>query len=181
MQVVQFNKLTEEKKTMQNETNELDNPTLLNQIPATTGAAIENLTGLGAEEQRRKEYIKKELVKLEHQVWEHEDTAAYTEATAIPPIQQLIDKNRIAIARHEEIIEEIDRSGSKTREDRDRKKASQEDIKLLQKDNASREQLKAQLNKVIESRKAQADEVKLHMKFLATKYEDLFRPEPEAE
>lgn len=163
---------------MQNEateTNELDNPTELNTVPKTTAEILDPLKGFDAEAQRQKEYVKKELVKLEHQAWEHEDTADYTEATAIPPVQQVIEKNHIAIVRHREIIEEIEKSGSKTREDRDRKKASAEDIKILEKEQVSRAQFKTQLEKLIESRRNSAVEVRLHMQFLAKKYEHLFK------
>jgi hypothetical protein len=165
------------------ETNELDNPTNLNPIPRTSEEIMATL-GLSDENKRKKEYVTRQLTKLEAEAWEHEDTAEYTMNTMLSPIQQAIDQNRIAIARHEEIIEEITRSGSYKREDRDRKKASQDDIKLLQKDNTERGQLKKQVEQIAAGRKAKADETRLNMKFLADKYKHLFegyKPEPEGE
>jgi hypothetical protein len=166
---------------MENTTNELDNPTELNKTPATTGEIINHLRGMSPEDTRKRSFIAAELVKLEREAWDHELDAEYIEAVAIPPVQQAIDQNRIAIARHEEIIQEINNSGSHTRADRERRKASEEDIKLLQKDNTQREALKAQLKKGADGRRNQATEVRLHMKFLADKFKDLFTFEPEPE
>lgn len=154
--------------------NELDNPTE-QKVPATTAEIMDPLKGFDPEQQRKKNYITKELVKLEHQAWEHDDAAEYAEATMLPPIDQEIEKNSIAIDRHKEIIDEITKSGSTKREDRERRKASESDIKLLEKDNISRAQLKAQIVKMAEGRRAQATEVRIHMKFLAEKYANLFK------
>lgn len=161
---------------MQNEktTNELDNPTELNKAPATTAEILIKLKGLDPEEKRRREYVKKELVKLEHEAWQHDDTADYTEATMIPPIDQAIEQNAIAIERHREIIQGIIDSKSHTREDRERKKASEEDIKALEKDQVQRASLKAKITSLVNSRRGQAEETRMHLKFLAEKYANLF-------
>jgi hypothetical protein len=163
--------------------NELDNPTKINEVPRTTEEILKTINEIPSDTERLKKFVTQKLIKIEQEAWDHELQAEYTEQVAIPPVTQLIDQNRIAIARHQEIIQEIANSNSKTREDKERRKASEQDIRELEKENHQRNQFKQQLQKIADGRRAQATESRLHLQFIATKHKALFEKqfEPERE
>lgn len=160
------------------EQNALDNPRdFKSEVPQTTEEIIKSVNGTGSfgdEQSRRKAWVLAELSKMEKEAWTFDFEAAFALDVTIEPVKQLNEQDRIAIARHEEIIEKIDNSGSKTREDREARKASIEDIKLLQKSRSDRDSIIKNLQRIAENKKNQAIEVRMRMNHLAKQYVELF-------